>query len=92
MNYLHRELELGSGDVVQVTLDGQANVMLLDPLNYEAYRNGRPYHYNGGHAKTSPVRLEAPHEGKWHVVVDLGGNAGSVRAGVGVLRGTEVAR
>jgi hypothetical protein len=92
MNYLHREFDLDSGDVVQVTLDGQANVMLLDPSNYESYRNGRPYHYHGGHAQTSPVRLEVPHGGKWHVVVDLGGNAGRVRAGVGVLRGNLAVR
>ena len=92
MNYLHRELDLDPGDVVQVTLDGQANVLLLDPSNYEAYRNGHPYRYYGGHAQTSPVRLEAPRGGKWHVVVDLGGNAGSVRAGVGVLRGNGVVR
>jgi hypothetical protein len=37
MEYLHKELELQAGDVVEVTLSGNAaNVMLLDPLNYEA--------------------------------------------------------
>jgi hypothetical protein len=92
MDYLHRELDLGPGDVVQVTLDGQANVMLLDPANYEAYRNGRPYRYHGGHAETSPVTLAPPHGGKWHLVVDLGGNAGSVRAGVGIVRAAGATR
>jgi Domain of unknown function (DUF1883) len=92
MDYLHQDFDLNAGDVVQVTLDGQANVMLLDQANYEAYASGRPYRYHGGHVTTSPVSLVAPHTGKWHVVVDLGGSAGSVRAGVSVLRGVEAAR
>jgi hypothetical protein len=92
MEFLHKELDLNAGDIVQVTLDGQANVMLLDSSNYEAYRNGRAFRYHGGHAKMSPVHLVAPRGGKWHIVVDLGGSTGSVRAGVGILRAAEAAR
>jgi hypothetical protein len=83
-NYLHSDLNLEAGDIVVVTLDGQANVLLMDWSNYDAYRNGRSYRYHGGLAEKTPVRLEAPANGHWHLVVDLGGFAGTVRAGVGV--------
>jgi hypothetical protein len=92
MEYLNSELDLHQGDVVQVTLDSQANVMLMDYSNYDAYRNGRAYRYFGGHATKSPVRIPAPRSGKWYLVVDLGGYAGKVRAGVSVLRETVTAR
>ncbi len=40
MNYLHYELELTPGDVVEVTLDKQANVRLLDEMNFSNYKRG----------------------------------------------------
>lgn len=83
-NYLHSDFNLEVGDTVVVTLDGQANVLLMDWSNYEAYRNGRSYRYHGGLAEKTPVRIEAPANGHWYLVVDLGGFAGTVRAGVSV--------
>ncbi len=85
MNFLHKEFDLAAGDVVEVTLDHAANVQLLDPSNFLAYRSGRPYRYHGGYVTTSPFRITAPHSGHWHLVVDLGGNAGTVRASVRIL-------
>lgn len=82
MDYLHAENYLNAGDVAVVTLDRQANVLLLDNPNYSAYRRGDPYHYYGGLAKRSPCRVVAPHTGHWHVVIDLGGYGGSLRAGI----------
>ncbi len=38
------------------------------------------YRYFGGYATKSPVRFAVPRAGHWHVVVDLGGGAGQVRA------------
>lgn len=92
MNFLHQEFDAGPEDVVEVTLNGQANVMLLDSPNYAQYQRGGSFRYYGGLAKTSPVRLVPPHPGRWHVVVDLGGFAGRIRAGVRVLQGTNTAR
>jgi hypothetical protein len=86
MNYLHQEFEAGPDDVVEVTLDGQANVMLLDSTNFELYRKGERFRYYGGLARYSPMRLVPPHWGQWHVVVDLGGYAGAVKAGMQLLR------
>lgn len=86
MNFLHTEFTGGSDHVVLVTLDGQANVMLLDDGDFSAYRAGRSFHYYGGWQTRSPVRLSPPRHAHWHVVVDRGGHGGSVRAGVRVVR------
>lgn len=87
MNYLHYDLNLGPNDVVVVALDKQANVRLLDDGNYSAYRDGRQHTYHGGLAKVSPVKLKAPKAGHWHVVIDLGGYAGTVKASVSTIKG-----
>lgn len=87
MNYLHYEFSLNSNDVVEVTLDKQANVRLLDDSNYQKYRSGQQHKYYGGSATKSPVHLKPPHGGHWHVVIDLGGYAGVVNASVNIIRG-----
>jgi hypothetical protein len=86
VNFLHSESYLDRGDVAVVTLDSQANVMLMDDINFSAYRSGNSFNYRGGLSKRSSVRLAAPHSGHWNVVVDLGGYAGNVRAGISFLR------
>lgn len=87
MNYLHYDLQLQSGEVVEVTLDKQANVRLLDEPNFSLYRQGKRHRYYGGLATKSPVRLSPPNAGRWHLVVDLGGYGGTVKASVRTIRG-----
>ena len=87
MNHLHYDLNLQLGDVVEVTIDKQANVRLLDNANYSQYRSGTQHRYYGGLATKSPVRLSAPNPGHWHLVIDLGGHAGTVRASVRTIKG-----
>ena len=41
MNFLHYDLQLGSNDVVEVTLDKQVNVRLLDDINFLNYKRTR---------------------------------------------------
>ena len=89
MNYLHQEFDADCGDLIEVTLDGHANVLLLDGSAFSDYQQGRSYKYYGGLAKVSPMRLSIPHQGHWHVVVDLGGYAGSVKAGIRLLQGVK---
>ena len=84
MNFLKYELDLGAGDLIEVHLDRQANVRLLDSSNFASYRNGGAHRCLGGLVRVSPYRVRAPHAGRWYVVVDLGGYAGSVRASVQV--------
>ncbi len=86
MNFLHNDLGLlDGGEVVEVTLDKAANVKLMDSSDFSAYRQGGRHRYFGGHATRSPFRVAVPSSGHWHLAVDLGGYAGSVRAGVRVL-------
>ena len=84
MNFLHREFDGGPDNVVSVSLSSQANVLLMDDVNFRAYRSRRQYRYFGGRAKQTPVRLVPPHEGHWHVVVDLGGYSGRLQASIWV--------
>lgn len=86
MNYLNYDLELALDDVVVVTLDKQANVRLLDDLNYSKYSSGEKHQYFGGLANKSPVHIRPPHSGHWHLVVDLGGYPGTVKAAVKTLK------
>lgn len=82
MNFLHYELELDPREGVEVTLDKRANVKLLDNVNFDNYRHGKQHKFYGGFATRSPVKLAPPYAGTWHVVIDLGGYSGTVRASV----------
>ena len=79
MDHLNYEVDASQGDVAEVVLDRAANVLLMDPANYDDYSNGRSFRYYGRYATKNPVRLAVPRAGHWHVVVDLGGDAGQVR-------------
>ena len=85
-DFIHSDL--GSrrrGDVVEITLSGGANVRLLDSSNFQRYRRGARHQCHGGLATRSPSRIAIPHSGHWHVVVDMQGLRGSVRAGFRVI-------
>lgn len=83
----HVKYDLGRvkrGSTVVVTLDKQANVLLLDGVNYANYAKGRRYTYYGGLMKKSPASIPVPRDGHWYVAVDLGGASGRIRSGVNV--------
>ena len=84
--FTHFDLhDLKKDQVVSVNLSGNAaNVRLMDTANFNAYRHGRKHHYIGGLAKRSPVRLAVPHNGHWHVTVDLLGLGGRVSSSVSI--------
>jgi hypothetical protein len=84
MKYLHWDFNAGPDNVICVDLQMAANVVLLDDINYSAFRRGCSYRYFGGYYRQTPVRLSPPHSGHWHVVVHLGGYAGRVAANVAV--------
>lgn len=87
MKFLHYDFQLDSSDVVEVTLDKQANVQLMDDSNFSNYKRGQRFSYYGGLAKQSPIRLSPPHSGHWNLVIDLGGYAGTVNASVRTIKG-----
>lgn len=88
MEYIYSGLGfLNGGDIVQVDLDTQANVLLLDNSNYYKYQSGRDFSYYGGLATRTPVNLQVPYSGRWNLVIDLAnvGGAGSVRYSIKVI-------
>lgn len=87
MKFTHYDLKHQSrGTVVEVTLQGNAaNVQLLDSLNFQNYKSGRRYQYQGGLAKRSPIQLVVPRNGHWHVTVDMKGLRGKVRSSIQIL-------
>lgn len=64
-----------------------ADVLLLDPVNFTKYREGRhPVHYSaGGKYGRPPAELTVPEDGRWFVVADLHGYAVHAKATVEVL-------
>ena len=88
MDYLWFDVgAIGPTDAVEVSLGAQARVLLLDSMNYAAYRNGGMWRGHGGWAVRTPVVLRPSCHGQWFVVVDLEGRGGQVQASVRVARG-----
>lgn len=87
MNYVKYEFNLELGDMVSVSIDHQANVILLDETNYQNYRNRRQFRHYGGWAERSPVNIPAPSTGHWYLVIDLGRQSGTVRHSARVIKG-----
>lgn len=86
MQFIHTDLgQRRRGEIVEITLTSGANVRLLSNSDFSNYKNGRQHRYVGGLARRSPVRLQIPRSGHWHVAVDMQGLRGSTRASVRVL-------
>lgn len=82
MRYAYKDLgERSAGTTITLELEGSAaNILLLDPFHYSLYRRGRAFRYHGGLFHSSPATLTIPRDGRWYLVVDLGGHGGRVRA------------
>jgi hypothetical protein len=87
MQFIHHDLGYRkAGEIVEIALSGNAaHVRLMDSSNFGRYKNGHQYRYCGGLAKRSPVRLQIPRSGNWHVAVDVQGLGGSVRSSARIL-------
>jgi hypothetical protein len=79
MDHLATQFDLAAGDVVEVMIDQRTNVRLMTLANYQAYRSLRDYRAVGSGFTAGVVRLAAPHSGRWVLVLDLGGRAGTIR-------------
>jgi hypothetical protein len=88
MNFFHADLgHQQRGALAIVRLGTAANVRLLDDSNFRSYQSGHRYRgYHMGFYRQSPLRLPIPTIGRWHVVIDLGGYAGTIRAAVQVCQ------
>jgi hypothetical protein len=85
----HLKADLGvlkKGSTVVVTLDKQANVLLMDSSNYRTYAAGRGgrFRYYGGLMKRSPARIPVPTSGHWMLAIDLAGRGGNIRHSVSI--------
>jgi len=88
LQFIHNDLgQRHRGEIVEITLTNGANVRLMDSSNFSNYKNDRRHQYIGGLAKQSPLRLQIPSTGHWHVAIDMQGLQGSTRASVRVLPG-----
>ena len=87
MQFVHHELgHRTSGEIVEITLSGSAaNVRLMNTTDFNSYRSGRRHRYIGGLARQSPVRLQIPSSGHWHVAVDMQGLRGRVQTSSRIL-------
>jgi uncharacterized protein DUF1883 len=75
MKYLYYDLGEREQDTsVVVHLRGSsANVILLDPLNFDRYRFGRLFGFTGGLHTRTPASVRIPETGHWYLVIDCGG-------------------
>ncbi|MCU7977052.1 DUF1883 domain-containing protein [Shewanella sp. SP2S2-4] len=88
MQFIHNDLgQRKAGEIVEVTLTSGANVRLMNSSDFSNYKNGRRHSYIGGLAKKSPLRLQIPNSGHWHVAIDMQGLKGSTKASVQILPG-----
>ena len=89
MRFTHYKLgHVQAGQVVEVTLSGNAaNVRLMNSSNFQLYKRGKKHKYYGGRATKSPVRLQIPSTGQWHVAIDMQGLRGQVRTGIRMMPG-----
>lgn len=86
MRFIHNDLGYRQrGEIVEVTLTSGANVRLMNSSDFSSYKNGRRHGYIGGLAKKSPVRLQIPRSGHWHVAIDTQGLRNGTRASVRIL-------
>lgn len=84
--HIHYEWpNIGPEDTIEVTLDRQANVQLMDDMNYRKYKTGQTYKFFGGTQVKSPAHLSPPHRGKWNLAVDLLGFVGKVNIDVRII-------
>ena len=89
MRYAYQDLgHQDDGTTVVVRWRGSgADVLLLDPVNFTKYYEGRhPVFYSaGGKYGRPPAELTIPQGGRWYVVADLHGYSVHAKATVEVL-------
>lgn len=80
---IHSREYLNGGDLVVVNCTHQSDVLVMDDLNFNAYRRGNAARYFGGFYTHLPARIRVPHSGHWNIVLEAPRGA---RYGMSVLR------
>ncbi|MEM9022688.1 MAG: DUF1883 domain-containing protein [Bacteroidota bacterium] len=73
MRYLHSVHKVRKGQSIEVTFDKPAKIMLISDRQFKRYTKSISFRYRGGFLQESPFNFPAPADGKWHIVVELGG-------------------
>jgi hypothetical protein len=90
MNHLHTYLYLEKDGVIQVSLDSPGNVYLLTDTEYTKYKQGSEFKGYGGLVKARKKNINAPGEGKWHLVVDNNNQQESLNVALNISRGRQL--
>lgn len=66
----------------------QSNILLTDDINFNNYKNGRAFTYEGGSGffKMLPAKLVAPRDGYWNITIDLAGGTGHVTHSIRIIK------
>lgn len=85
MQFIHYQVNAGPLNIIQVNIDRDAYVRLMDDLNFGRYRKGKPYSCEGGLTVNPFVQFRVTEKKLWHIVVDLNGQPGEVKASIDIL-------
>lgn len=73
MDFLHKELHLRAGDIVEVHASHPCIILVMEAVEFERYRRGEKHRcHHGGYFAVLPARITAPADGVWHIVIDAG--------------------
>jgi len=84
--YLHYSIYASHGDSVQVEINQPTNVYLVNQIHYYYFQEGQEFEHSGGFMTHSPVYLDIPYPGVWHVLVGRPDYPGGFQARVELLR------
>ena len=86
MQFLHYQVKADKDQIIQVVIDNEASVKLMDTFNFSKYQLGKTPEYFGGIYPASTVEFRVHKLDDWHVVVDLDGKMGVVKAYVNLVK------
>jgi len=86
MTFMHWKITGAAGDRIRIKTDIPAFVRMLDSLNFEYYKRGSKSSGEGGWSDKRDEEFILPYKGTFYVTVDLGGQAGVVKATCDVSR------
>lgn len=90
MIHLHTYLYLERNGFVQVSLDSPGNVYLMKDAEYKKYLNGGEFECVGGMVRARKKVINAPKEGKWHLVIDNNNRRESLNVALNITNGRQI--
>lgn len=69
MKFQYWQFSAGSRDVIQLRIEGTADVFLVDGQGLRAFQSGDSFTYYGGCYRSGAVRLSPPRRDTWYLVL-----------------------